>query len=106
MARLLFLLIFLIVNVVFLVSVDRLGFIIQPGSYIDGLIVAAIIGYIWMWLGNWWGIVHRPFEPMRVVHETRQTPAQVNRAMLWAIVRGILIIAVLLVAAIVFIATW
>jgi len=65
-----------------------------------------LTGWAWMQIGNWWATIQRPFEPMRVVLRTEQTPAQVNMAMIWAIVQGILAIGGVAVAVILILANW
>jgi hypothetical protein len=82
------------------------NFVLSGYIFISIVGVATLTGFAWMLIGNWWTAVHRPFEPMRVVLQTQQTPAQVNRAMIWAIVQGIFVMAGIVVVAIFIAANW
>ena len=85
---------------------SKISYSADASSFLLGLGVATLTGFAWMLIGNWWTAVHRPFEPMRVVLQTQQTPAQVNRAMIWAIVQGIFVMAGIFVVAIFIAANW
>jgi hypothetical protein len=102
-----------IFGAIFLVSLGfaywvstRISYVVDLLSFLFGLGVAALTGWAWMQIGNWWTTVHRPFEPMRVVLRTEQTPAQVNLAMVWAIVQGILALTGVVVAIILILSNW
>lgn len=84
----------------------KIHYAVDFWSFLFGLGVAGLTGWAWMQIGNWWATIHRPFEPMRVVLRTEQTPAQVNLAMVWAIVQGILVIAGIVVVIILILANW
>lgn len=85
---------------------SKISYSAETSSFLLGLGVATLTGFAWMLIGNWWTAVHRPFEPMRVVLQTQQTPAQVNWGMSQAIVQGILVLAILIAAVILIIANW
>jgi hypothetical protein len=47
-------------------------------SFSWGLGVAALTAWAWMMLHGWWSAVTKPFKPLKVTLETKETSAQVN----------------------------
>jgi hypothetical protein len=73
-------------------------------SFSWGLGVAALTAWAWMMLHGWWSAVTKPFKPLKVTLETKETPAQVNFASILAIAEGIVFIGIVIAAVIMIIA--
>jgi hypothetical protein len=85
-------------------SSTKISYPVDVGSFLFGLGVAALTGFAWMLLHGWWSTVTKPFKPMKVMLETKETPAQVNFASIFAIVKGIIVIGTLIAAIILILA--
>lgn len=79
---------------------NKISYNVDIGSLGFGLGIAALTGFAWAMLNGWWTTVTRPFRPMTVTIETRETPAQVNLAAMWAIAQSIIVIGIVIAAAI------
>jgi hypothetical protein len=75
-------------------------------SFFGGLGVAALTGWAWMMLNGWWSTVTKPFKPLKITLETKETPAQVNFASILAIAIGIIIIGIVIAVIILIIANY
>ena len=73
-------------------------------SFSLGLGVAALTSWAWMMLHGWWSAVTKPFKPLKVTLETKETSAQVNFASILAIGEGIVFIGIVIAAVIMIIA--
>ena len=78
----------------------KIPYAVDVSSFFFGLGVAALTGFAWMQINGWWSTVTKPFKPMKVTLETKETPAQVNFASLFAIARGVIVIGVIVTAII------
>ncbi len=61
---------------------------IDRASFGIGIGVAAIVGFLYFLITDWWSTVTRPARPQTVKHSTDETPSQITWASFWAIVRG------------------
>ena len=68
---------------------------LDPGSFVVGIAVAGLTGWAYFLISDWWSSVTRPYHPQTVKHETKETPAQITFAALWALVKGIIFVGIL-----------
>jgi hypothetical protein len=79
---------------------NKIPYNVDIGSLGFGLAIAAVTGYCWAMLNGWWSTVTRPYKPMTITLETKQTPSQVSFASILAIAKGIIFIAAVIAAVI------
>ncbi len=69
-------------------AAERLRLALDYVSLGAGLLIAAITGWTWFMVNNWWSVVTRPYKKQTITLETKETPAQITNAAFWAKVRG------------------
>ncbi|MBM3127589.1 MAG: hypothetical protein FJ009_03030 [Chloroflexi bacterium] len=75
---------------------NKLPYNVDVGSLGFGLAIAALSGAAWAMLNGWWSTVTKPYRPMTITLETKQTPSQISFASIWAIAKGIIFIAIVI----------
>ncbi len=75
-------------------AAEALNIVIEPTSFWIGLGVAVVAGAVDFWITNWWSTVTAPSRPQSVNHNTAQTPSQITWASFWAIIRGVMVFAI------------
>ncbi len=75
------------------------GVVLDRVSFIIGIGVALLTGFVVFWLDSWWSTFARPYRPQSVKMDTKETPAQISRASLGALFRLILIVGVIVAVA-------
>jgi hypothetical protein len=68
---------------------------LDPVSFAVGIAVAGLTGWAYFLINDWWSSVTRPYHPQTVKHETKETPAQIVFGAIWAFVRGIVFVGIL-----------
>ena len=74
------------------------GIVLDPLSFIIGVVVAGLAGATLFLVGDWWSSVTRPYQPQTVKLETKQTPSQVTFAAFRALLKGIIVIILVIIA--------
>jgi len=72
-----------------------LGIAVDKASFFLAMGVAVLTGLTWFLLTGWWGDLTRPGRPQTVVLETRETPNQIVRRALLAVVEIIIVAGVI-----------
>jgi len=81
---------------------EQLGYVLDRMSFTVGIMVAALTGFIWFLLSDWWSIATRPYRPQAVTSRTAETPSQIGCAAFWAAVR-LLFVVVAVIALLIWI---
>jgi len=71
---------------------DQLEVELDLASLVVAGVVAALTGFTWFFVSDWWDTATRPGQPQRVYLETKETPSRIVSEALWALVRLFLLV--------------
>ena len=74
-----------------------LGYAFDEVSFGAAIAVAALTGFTWFLVSDWWSAMTKPFHPQTVKMETKDTPFQIGCNALWAIVQLCFFIALAII---------
>jgi hypothetical protein len=78
---------------------EQLGYALDGTSFTVGIAVAAVTGFLWFLVSDWWSTATRPWRPQAVTLPTRETPSQIGCAalcaMMWLVFFAVGVIAVI-----------
>ena len=81
---------------------EQLGYALDGTSFWVGIFVAAVTGFFWFLVSDWWSTATRPYRPQTVTLTTRETPSHIGCASFWATVR-LFVFAVVVIVVIIWI---
>jgi hypothetical protein len=76
---------------------ERVGYALDVTSFMVGITLAAVIGFAWFQVGEWWSTMTRPYRPQTVKTDTKETPIQIIIGALLATVKLFLFIVLAIV---------